>query len=281
MLRLVLPCALLVSTAVPTVAQQWSTVTGKVIFDDSKNKIPARVVPPAAAKDPNLPMCAKQDKDFLTEDWIVDPKTKAVKNAVVWLAPEPSADEWKRLKLPNNDPNRLRVFPTFKPKDIHPALQKPPANPVVIDQPCCTFVPHQAAIRVGQTLVIKNSAPFGHNANYNTSNNGSGNPLIPAGEKFELPIKEPERSEVKITCNIHPWMSASIRVFDHPYFAVSNERGEYEIKDAPVGQYRIFVWHSTAGMSGGSEGLRGYELKITPNKTVVKDFSLTTKEESK
>ncbi|HEX3146785.1 MAG TPA: hypothetical protein VHR66_01710 [Gemmataceae bacterium] len=265
----------LLIAAMPAAAQaQWSTVKGKVVFDDSKNKIPVRVFPPAA-KAAVLPPCAALDKDFLTEDWIVDPKTKAVKDAVVWLAPEPTADEWRRLKLPNSDKEKLREFPKFKPAEVHPGLLKVPANKVEIDQPCCRFIPHQSAMRVGQTLVIKNSAAFSHNAKYDTSNNGSENPLIIAGGKVEIPIKEPERSEIKIVCNIHGWMSASVRVFEHPYFAVTNEKGEYEIKDAPVGKYRIFVWHSTGGFGIGSEGkFFGNALTITPKSTDVKDYAV-------
>src|SRR4051794_35280875 len=76
---------------------QWSTVKGKVVFDDSKTKIPVRVVPPSS-KAADLPACAAKDKDFLTEEWIVDPKTKGVRDAFVWLAPEPTADQWKAIK---------------------------------------------------------------------------------------------------------------------------------------------------------------------------------------
>src|SRR5215212_4599139 len=110
----------LVSVAPAAAQQQWSTVKGRVVFDDSKYKVPVRVVPPQA-KGANLPPCAALDKDFLTEDWIVDPKTKGVKDAVVWLAPEPTAEEWKRLKATGKD--RIREFPTFKPAQIHPDLR--------------------------------------------------------------------------------------------------------------------------------------------------------------
>ena len=105
-------------TALPCLAADedaWSTVKGKVIFDDSKQKIPQRVIPPGA-KGANLPPCAAKDPDFLTEEWIVDPKTKAVKNVIVWLTPEPTANDWKRLKA--TGPNRLKEFPSFKPAQV-------------------------------------------------------------------------------------------------------------------------------------------------------------------
>src|SRR4051812_42520714 len=93
-------------SALPCLAadeDKWSTVKGTVVYDDSKNPIPKRVVPDT--KGAALPPCVATDKGFLTEDWVVDPKTKAVRDAVVWLAPEPTAAEWKRLRLPNDDKN--------------------------------------------------------------------------------------------------------------------------------------------------------------------------------
>src|SRR5688572_8961539 len=189
---------------------KWSTVKGRVVFDDSKHPIPKRV--PPDTKGVALPQCAAQDKEFLTEDWIVNPKNEGVKDAFVWLAPEPTADEWRRLRAKGAD--RFRDFPSFKPDQLHPDLKEVKAKTAEMDQPCCRFIPHVLAVRVGQTLVIKNSANFAHNANYDTDNNGADNPLIPAGKQVEIPITKPERREIKVLCNIHPWMSASIRVFD-------------------------------------------------------------------
>ena len=73
-------------------------------------------------------------------------------------------------------------------------------------------------------------------------------------------------------------MFASIRVFDHPYFAVTNEDGEYEIKKAPVGKLRIFVWHREGSFSGKDEGRFGYELEVKPKVTDVKAYSVTVDE---
>jgi plastocyanin len=281
-MRRVFACSLVLA-ALPCLAadeDKWSTVKGRVVFDDSKHPIPKRVLPPAA-KGANLPPCAAMDPDFLTEEWIVNAKNKGLKDAVVWLAPEPTADEWRRLRLPSKDRERLRDFPSFKPEQLHPDLKVPKAKTVEMDQPCCRFIPHQLAMQVGQTLVIKNSAQFPHNAKYDTANNGADNPLLSSGGKTEIPIKHPERAEIKILCNIHPWMWASVRVFDHPYFAVTNADGEYEIKNAPVGKYRIFVWHSTGAFSGKAEGRFGYELEIKPKTTEVKTYSITIDDEKK
>jgi hypothetical protein len=42
-------------------------------------------------------------------------------------------------------------------------------------------------------------------------------------------------------------MKGYIRVFDHPYFAVTDADGRFEIKDAPVGEFYLVVWHEAIG----------------------------------
>ena len=173
------------------------------------------------------------------------------------------------------------MFPSFKSDQLHPDLKEPKLKTVEMDQPCCRFIPHVLGVRVGQTLVIKNSAEFSHNAKYETENNGFDNPIIQAGKKIEIPIKKPERLPIFIECGMHPWMRAWVRVFNHPYFAITNDSGEYEIAKSPVGKYRIFVWHAAGGASGGNDGRFGFELAITPKATEVKPYSVTIDERVK
>src|SRR5438046_3184583 len=57
------------------------------------------------------------------------------------------------------------------------------------------------------------------------------------------PFKAAEMFRVK--CDVHPWMSAYIGVFVHPYFAVSKEDGTYKIptKGLADGDYTLTFWH--------------------------------------
>ena len=43
-------------------------------------------------------------------------------------------------------------------------------------------------------------------------------------------------------------MSAYIVVTDHPYFAVTDLYGEYELSDIPPGTYQLKVWHESLGV---------------------------------
>jgi hypothetical protein len=67
--------------------------------------------------------------------------------------------------------------------------------------------------------------------------------------------------------SIHPWMRSFGRVFDHPYFAVTNEKGEFTIPKAPVGKLRLFVWHPDAGFRGGVKGKEGEMIEVRPRGT--------------
>ena len=85
--------------------------------------------------------------------------------------------------------------------------------------------------------------------------NWTGHPLKNPGNNVILPAKGEQKIEnlkadrypVKIACNIHPWMGAWVRVFSHPYYAVSDADGRFTIQQAPAGKYRLVSWHEAVG----------------------------------
>ena len=72
---------------------------------------------------------------------------------------------------------------------------------------------------------------------------------------------------VRFKCDVHAWMAAYAGVMAHPYFAVSDREGRYEIKDVPAGAYTIAVWHPK---------LKGQPKPVTveSGKPAVVDFAL-------
>ena len=40
----------------------------------------------------------------------------------------------------------------------------------------------------------------------------------------------PYHLPVSVSCSIHPWMKARVFCFAHPYFAITDENGNFEIK---------------------------------------------------
>jgi len=202
-------------------------------------------------------VCAK-DKVALEEDFLINPKNKGLKNVFVWIAPTGAA--------------KGAPFPV---KDIHPDLLKPAKAEVEIDQPCCRFIPHVLAAREGQKLVIKNTAPIAHNGKWSSKDNGEMNPLIPSGGQFVLPkALVAETSEISLSCSIHSWMKAHVRVFDHPYFAITDEEGNFEIPNAPVGKYSVFVHHPSTGWLDGVKGRAGNPIVTQAGANQLQPFKM-------
>jgi hypothetical protein len=49
---------------------------------------------------------------------------------------------------------------------------------------------------------------------------------------------------VNLRCNGgHVWMNAEMMVVSHPYYAVTDESGAFQLTDVPPGQFEIVAWH--------------------------------------
>jgi plastocyanin len=181
---------------------------------------------------------------LLSEDLVIDRKSRGVRWVMVWLvdAKDPNA------KLP-----------------VHPERKKFPEK-VRVDITCCTFAPHTLGVREGQTVEFRNQSRIPHNP---LVVGGQRNPhvgtILPSGKSIEFAGWNQSRIPVLVTCTIHHWMKMHIRVFDHPYFAVTDEQGNFEIRNAPAGEYRLVVWHETNGWVVGDK--RGMPIRIEPGKT--------------
>ncbi len=122
-----------------------------------------------------------------------------------------------------------------------------PTEPAKIDQMNCRYHPHVFGMRVGQKLEIINSDPTLHNIHALPKANAefnNGQPL--QGMKMEHVFTAKEVM-VPFKCDVHGWMNAYVGVLDHPYFAVTDQNGAYELKGLPPGTYTIEAWHERMG----------------------------------
>jgi hypothetical protein len=56
---------------------------------------------------------------------------------------------------------------------------------------------------------------------------------------------------VHLRCNGgHVWMNAEMFVAPHPYYAVTDESGNFQFTDVPPGTYQIVAWHEGWGLAG-------------------------------
>jgi plastocyanin len=132
-----------------------------------------------------------------------------------------------------------------------------PATPVLLDQKGCRYVPHVLGVQVGQTLSIANSDPTVHNVNASAKNNRSFNfgqvaSVPPVARVFDKP-----EVMVPFRCDVHGWMIAYVGVVVHPFFAVSNADGTFEIKGLPAGTFTLEAWHELLGVQSQSVTVDG------------------------
>jgi hypothetical protein len=122
-----------------------------------------------------------------------------------------------------------------------------PASPVVIDQHKCSYQPRIQGAVAGQPMLVKNSDGTLHNVRGLSNGKAVFNVAQPPNAQ---PVQKamPEGVEVlKLKCDVHPWMAASIVVSPHPYFATTGEDGSFELQGVPAGTYTLEAWHETFG----------------------------------
>jgi len=118
-----------------------------------------------------------------------------------------------------------------------------PEDTVVLDQLGCVYTPHVLGVRVGQPLDITNSDQTMHNIRSFSRKNRAFNNAQPAGAKKRTKMFKEVEMPIKMKCDFHPWMTAYIFVMDHPFFAVTDETGAFEIGDVPPGDYTLVSVH--------------------------------------
>lgn len=222
-------------------AAGWGTLKGRVVFGGTPPKQPVLQAVGKAVKDPEV--CAKTEP-ILDERLVVNASNRGVANAFVYL-----------------------MRPTAVNED---AKKRALAHPVAFDQKNCVFVPHALAAMVGAPIHLKSSDPVNHNVDIRLRSLAQ-NPSISPGSELTITPDAPERGPGQVSCSIHPWMLAYWLVLEHPYFAVTDRDGNFEIKDAPAGEQKVVVWHEAARYLTPSAG---DPVTIKAGETTSKDFTI-------
>ena len=123
-----------------------------------------------------------------------------------------------------------------------------PSEPAILDQKGCIYLPHVFGMVAGQELLIKNSDATLHNIHSMPKVNKEFNFAMPKVVKEKkATFKKSEPSPFYIKCDVHPWMKSWVLVSDHPYFAVTDEKGNFSIEGIPSGTYEVVCWQEKFG----------------------------------
>lgn len=204
-------------SAGPGVALAASTVSGTVTFE---GKAPA-LRPLAMDADP---VCAKKHPTPAPNEMLVLGNGNTMGNIMVWVS----------KGLPAG-----KTFPV-------------PKTPVTLDQNGCQYKPHVMGIMVGQQYKILNSDGVLHNIHTLPKINKSFNQGMPPTLKEATTVFDKPEEVFHIKCDVHPWMSAYIAVFNHPFFSVTNTDGKFTISGLDPGTYEITAWHEKLGTQTAS-----------------------------
>jgi plastocyanin len=119
-------------------------------------------------------------------------------------------------------------------------------NKVVLDQKGCEYHPRVSAFPAGTTVEILNPDGILHNVHSFSKVNSPFNMAQPKFKKsMEVKIEKPEVIELK--CDVHGWMQGWLVATENPYFAVTDNSGNFKLVDVPAGTYNVEVWHEKLG----------------------------------
>ncbi len=222
-------------------AADWGNLKGKFIYDGT----PPEAKPIKVTKD--QPVCGNHN--LVDESLVVNKESKGLKNVIIYLYPGRG--------------DKVKVHESYA------ALE---GKEIEVDNNQCRFNPHVTLLWTKQKLVIGNADPVGHNTKVDTFSNPPTNFTVPAGGSLKQTFKKEERMPAQIGCSIHPWMRGWLVVRDTPYMAVSDEDGNFEIKNLPTGKWEFLVWQEAAS------SLKSFEVDGKTVKPKRGRWTLTIKE---
>jgi len=217
----------------PGVAMAASSITGTVTFDGK----PPALKPLAMDADP---ACAKKHSAPVPNEMLALGNGNTMGNILVWVS---------------------KGLPSGKTWPV-------PQAPVVLDQNGCVYKPHVMGIMIGQTYKILNSDGVLHNIHTLPKVNPSFNKGMPPTLKEATTVFAKPEDVFHIKCDVHPWMSAYLAVFNHPFFSVTSTDGKFTISGLDPGTYEITAWHERLGTQTAS-------ITVAANETKSQNFKFT------
>jgi plastocyanin len=172
----------------------------------------------AAVEQKKLPVTVDQSvcgKEKDAEDVVLSPQ-KGIRNVVVSLQSPPPGAKWP-VSLPM----------------------------VQMDQQQCMFAPRVVVVPVGGTVEFLNTDRLLHNLHSDSTGNPTFNRTQPRGRTIPIVFTKPEI--IRLACDLHPWMRAWVVVAEHPFYAVTNDQGEFRLDNVPLGQYTLQLWQESLG----------------------------------
>jgi beta-lactamase regulating signal transducer with metallopeptidase domain len=137
------------------------------------------------------------------------------------------------------------------------------------------FDPHVLAFWNHALLGWKNDMPEAVTFAWRPIRAVGRNRLLKPDEEFLFNVRlhHPEPRPTQLTSNLQPAMRAYILPLAHPYFAVTDSDGKFEIQDLPAGDWEVGIWHERAGWLKTDRFESGrFRWKFRPGENSVGDL---------
>lgn len=104
-------------------------------------------------------------------------------------------------------------------------------------------------IHNGENILVENKDPIRHEiVTYEIDSDSyvkqkSNKAIIKKSSQVRSAFVSKDTDEFLIKCNLHPFLQTRGFMVDNPYYAISDEEGNFTLKDIPPGTYDILAWH--------------------------------------
>ncbi len=229
----------------PVVAfDEYGSVAGQVVFDGA---IPQ---PRIIARQGSGPVPQQPTEDVFDESLLIDNDSHGVANVFVWPVKVPS------------------IHPRYESRELKAALMAFDGRRV---EPRCLL------LETGQKLSFHATSGTIATAYLRTLFNQGWHVAVPDKHGLDVslpPFQREEKHPIRLTSSLQPWLEGWIKLSDHPYAALSDHDGRFQINWLPAGNYEFMVWHEKAGYLARRLPVTVRDRKITR----IDELTITAKD---
>jgi hypothetical protein len=250
--------ALAVAAPVPAPTPDWVTIKGTVVWPELE-KIPERKAFDLSRVKGGNAEYIRSGGAVYDDTFQIDGTSRGLKDVMVWIRPD--------------DDDLKAKFPADK---IHPDLAKPKPVTHTVTSKYCQFDKRLVLARVGDAIEFVNAGTVTIAPQFVLGDDDTSKTLLPDGKPVVVNDLKAGNGYFR-DLNHQGWTAdelqgfppwGRVRVFDHPYFALTNDDGEFEIQQVPKGKWRIVYLH-LSGSHKGKDGWPGIKLDVDGNRDGV------------
>lgn len=124
---------------------------------------------------------------------------------------------------------------------------------VVVEVRGC-LLPPCVVLRSGQVLRVVNRDSSVHAFRFEFEDGASSLYVLKQGEQLQW--RRNAQALGSLVCGVHPWSRSMVGVFDHPFYALTDSSGAYELRGLQSGSYTLKAVHQRLGVASAQVDLK-------------------------